>query len=262
MTENLKIAIQAAVDAGRKVLEIYNDEGADFMVEAKSDNSPITIADKASHALICDMLLPLGLPLLSEEGLLHDFATRSQWDSLWIVDPLDGTKEFIKRNGDFTINIAKVDGGMPTLGVVYVPVTGELYYAEQGSGCFKCSSFQGLDSLEECSERLPLAKDRDEYVVAVSISHFSDATKQFVESKERELGVKAKLLSRGSSLKFCLVAEGEIDLYPRFSPTMEWDTAAGDALLRVMGRAAIEFSTGEPLQYNKPDLLNPDFIVE
>ncbi len=261
MTTILKIAINAAIEAGKKVLEVYSDPNSDFMIERKSDNSPLTIADKISHTIIYDLLYPLNTPILSEEGAMVEYDERSKWSELWVVDPLDGTKEFIKRNGEFTINIAKVIDGTPKLGVIYVPVTGELYYGEEGMGSFKCEQVYNIDDVDAMSKAMPTVVDRDNYVVVASRSHLSEETSEFITNIENKIGSKIDIISKGSSLKMCLIAEGKADIYPRFAPTMEWDTAAGDAILRSMGLIMVDAYSEKPLVYNKPNLLNPFFIA-
>ncbi|MFI3318489.1 MAG: 3'(2'),5'-bisphosphate nucleotidase CysQ [Rikenellaceae bacterium] len=254
MRVELSKAIEAAITAGDRIMEIYNDPESDFEIERKADNSPLTIADRGAHMEIVEILAPLGIPILSEEGRSIPYAERAEWQRLWVVDPLDGTKEFIKRNGEFTVNIALVEDGDPVLGVIYVPATGELYYGDRGVGAFKAAS--------PCTkaERLPLKESRASFVVVASRSHLSPETEEFI-AKCRATHDSVEMVSKGSSLKISLVAEGEADVYPRYAPTMEWDTAAGDALLRAMGMSLIDTTTLEPLRYNKEDLLNPFFVT-
>lgn len=251
--ELLATAIQAALDAGRDIMEIYDDPEADFGIERKADNSPLTRADKAAHARIMTYLEPTGIPVLSEEGAHLPYDERRTWQRLWIVDPLDGTKEFIKRNGEFTVNIALVEDGAPVMGVIYVPVKQQLYYGIVGEGATK----------EEDGVRssLPLPAGERAFTVVASRSHLSSETADFIDNLRRE-HPDLELVSSGSSLKICLVAEGKADIYPRHAPTMEWDTAAGDAIARAAGRSVVDALTGEPLRYNKEDLHNPWFVVE
>lgn len=253
MRKELTIAIEAAVEAGKKILDIYDDPNADFEVERKADNSPLTKADKAAHLEIVKHLEPLGIPILSEEGRNIPYNERAEWRRLWIVDPLDGTKEFIKRNGEFTVNIALVEDGEPTLGVIYIPVTGELYYGDREEGAFKKS---GEDVV-----KLPIEQQRDNYLVVASRSHLSPETAAYIEAL-KAIHTNVDTVSKGSSLKICLIAEGSADSYPRYAPTMEWDTAAGDAILRATGGALCQADSHTPLQYNKADLLNPYFVTE
>lgn len=234
-------------------MNIYDDPKADFGIERKADNSPLTRADKAAHARIMTFLEPTGIPVLSEEGAHLPYSIRRQWQRLWIVDPLDGTKEFIKRNGEFTVNIALAENGSPVMGVIYVPVKQQLYYGCIGEGAYK----------EELGQRvtLPLKSDTERaFTVVASRSHLSKETADYIDLLRRD-HPDLQLASSGSSLKICLVAEGKADVYPRHAPTMEWDTAAGDAIARAARREVVDALTGEPLRYNKEDLHNPWFIV-
>ena len=267
----LMTAIPAAVKAGQAILEVYR---SDFDVEQKSDNSPLTMADRKSNDIILDALSSTQIPVLSEEGRETPYEQRKTWERLWIVDPLDGTKEFIKRNDEFTVNIALVEYGQPILGVIYVPVKNELYFAAQSYGAFKINNppverlihyNNGetglLDELAAASDRLPLATDADKPLTIVgSRSHAGPELEAFVEQKRQEHD-HLEFISAGSSLKICLVAEGQADLYPRMGPTCEWDTAAGQAIAEIAGAKLLDFKTGEPLRYNRADLLNPWFIV-
>ncbi len=250
--ELLSTAVEAALSAGRDIMAIYDDPSSDFGIERKADNSPLTRADKAAHARIMTYLEPTDIPVLSEEGAHLPFDVRRQWRRLWIVDPLDGTKEFIKRNGEFTVNIALVEDGVPVMGVIYVPVKRQLYYGVAGQGAVK--------EEEGVSSPLPLSVGERPFTVVASRSHLSPETADFIEDLRRE-HPDLELVSSGSSLKICLVAEGKADIYPRHAPTMEWDTAAGDAIARAAGRIVVDALTGEPLRYNKEDLHNPWFIV-
>lgn len=261
MKEQLDIAIQAALNAGKEILEVY--EKADFGVEMKSDNSPLTQADKRSHEAIVALLENTDVPILSEEGRSIEFSERGTWTWLWVVDPLDGTKEFIKRNGEFTVNIALVNGQDPVAGVIYVPVTGTLYVGAVGEGAWMLEA--GPDSLvtyegiKEAGQKLPLHLERA-FTAVGSRSHMSPETEAFMKEMEVEHG-KVEILSRGSSLKLCMVAEGRADVYPRFAPTMEWDTAAGHAICAAAGFKVMKYPEMTPLKYNKEDLLNPWFLV-
>lgn len=266
-TENLAdLAINAALEAGQAILEIYNDPSADFNVEQKADHSPLTIADRKSHEIIASRLQQTPFPLLSEEGVHLPYSQRKKWETLWIVDPLDGTKEFIKRNGEFTVNIAWVQKGEPLIGVIYVPVKNILYYGIQNQGAYKVSGLtasQLADKQERLNAaiRLPLHQENKPYVVVASRSHMNEATRQFIE-KIGQTEKNIDLTSIGSSLKICLVAEGSADVYPRFAPTMEWDTAAGHAIAKAAGKNIYQTDQQTPLHYNKEDLLNPWFIVK
>ncbi len=264
----LGIAIRAALAAGREIMNIYTDPSQDFGIERKADNSPLTLADKAAHRCILKYLEQTELPVLSEEGAKEPYDKRSQWEAFWLVDPLDGTKEFIKRNGEFTVNIALVINGRPHLGVIYVPVRRELYFADPLIGSYKNSDIdqwiesERLPDLIGRSQRLPLPQPpRESYVIVASRSHLSPETQMFIdEAKSNHPSVET--LTSGSSLKICLVAEGAADAYPRFAPTMEWDTAAGHAIAVCAGRQVCQAGTHMPLEYNKEDLHNPWFLVE
>jgi len=263
----LGIAIRAALAAGREIMRIYTDPSQDFGIERKADNSPLTLADKAAHQCIAKYLEQTTLPVLSEEGASEPYEKRRQWDAFWLVDPLDGTKEFIKRNGEFTVNIALVLNGRPHLGVIYVPVRRELYFADPLIGAYKKTDIDHWDEgsllpdLMECSMRLPLQQQRDAYVIVASRSHLSPETQLFIDEAQTQ-HAKVETISSGSSLKICLVAEGAADAYPRFAPTMEWDTAAGHAIAVCAGRQVCQAGTDLPLVYNKEDLHNPWFLVE
>jgi len=264
-SNNLYIAIRAAVDAGKVIMDIYNDPSADFGIERKADNSPLTRADKASHDMIMEALSCTPFPILSEEGKDIPYAKRAKWKTLWIVDPLDGTKEFIKQNGEFTVNIALVENGIPVLGVIYVPFRKELYYASEQTGAYKIT---GIDwdkqlpfaDIKRLAVHLPFTSGHQGIVVVASRSHQSKETELFIESLKKQ-GKPVTLISSGSSLKICLVAEGSADVYPRFAPTMEWDTAAGHAIARAAGCKIYEANKKVSLLYNKENLLNPWFIV-
>lgn len=265
-TNLLLISIRAALMAGKAIMDIYTDPNSDFEIERKADNSPLTLADKAAHIEIINILTTTPYPVLSEEGAEIPYADRAQWKSLWIVDPLDGTKEFIKRNGEFTVNIALVENGIPVLGVIYVPVKKELYFGFEKEGGYRLS---GIDNdnvpddwskLKEEARRLPVLINREEMVVVASRSHMSEETIIYIEALKKQ-GRPIVTKSSGSSLKICMVAEGEADIYPRFAPTMEWDTAAGHAIARAAGFEIYQKDEKTPLQYNKENLLNPWFIV-
>ena len=259
-------AIDAALKAGEEILSIYNDPASDFEIEKKADNSPLTIADRKAHEIISRFLIKTPFPVLSEEGKHLPYSERQAWNTLWIVDPLDGTKEFIKRNGEFTVNIALVHNSVPVLGVIYLPVKKELYFAEDSIGAYKLTDItelQGttLDVLMKTAVRLPSVQRHDKFVVVASRSHLSPETETYIEKIKLE-HTEVELISSGSSIKICLVAEGKADVYPRFAPTMEWDTAAGHAIARAAGMEMYQAGKDEPLCYNKEDLLNPWFIVE
>ncbi|MCD8263516.1 MAG: 3'(2'),5'-bisphosphate nucleotidase CysQ [Tannerellaceae bacterium] len=262
----LYIAIRAALDAGKVIMDIYTDPAADFEVESKADNSPLTKADKAAHQLITEALSVTSFPILSEEGKTIPFPERKKWDTFWLVDPLNGTKEFIKKNGEFTVNIALIKKGIPVLGVIYVPVRKELYFAADSYGARKlgevdCYNQPASDDIFKRGVKLPLSYGHQGIVVVASRSHQTEETTTFIENLRRQ-GQPVTLISSGSSLKICLVAEGSADLYPRFAPTMEWDTAAGHAIAKAAGCEVYHTDGKTPLFYNKENLLNSWFIVK
>ena len=259
-------AMDAALQAGKEILSIYDDPASDFQIERKADNSPLTVADRKAHETICRYLDDTPFPLLSEEGKHLPYSERRTWETLWIADPLDGTKEFIKRNGEFTVNIALVHHSAPVMGVIYLPVKKELYVGIHGLGAYKLSGMtardgMSWDELTAKAVRLPVASARSRFVIVASRSHLTPETEAYIEEMKRS-HAEDDLISSGSSIKICLVAEGKADVYPRFAPTMEWDTAAGHAIARAAGMEVYQAGKEEPLQYNKEDLLNPWFIVE
>lgn len=265
MEENrlLDAAIAAALAASDEILEVY---GHEFSVEQKEDRSPLTEADRRAHEVIVNHLQPLGIPVLSEEGKQLEVDTRQAWDTFWMVDPLDGTKEFVKRNGEFTVNIALINSSEPVMGVIHVPVKDILYFGWKDGGSYKlenAGTFKGAPSYEwlTMAKSLPIAHADRPYTVVASRSHMSAETEAFIKQKEEEHG-SVDIASIGSSLKICLVAEGAADVYPRFAPTMEWDTAAGHAIALAAGKDIIDHTTGKSMQYNKENLLNNWFTVE
>lgn len=262
----LNIAIRAAIDAGCAIMDIYTDPKSDFEIERKADDSPLTKADKAAHQIISEALSVTPFPLLSEEGKEIPYPERAEWDTFWLVDPLDGTKEFIKKNGEFTVNIALIEDKVPILGVIYVPVRKELYFATDSRGAYKlsgidCGHHPSLDQIYNSAIHLPLSVGHQGIVVVASRSHQSEDTTRFIENLRKQ-GQPVTLISSGSSLKICLVAEGTADIYPRFAPTMEWDTAAGHAIARSAGCDIFHIDEKTPIKYNKKDLHNPWFIVK
>ena len=263
------VAIRAAIEAGAKIMSVYTDPDADFEEEKKADNSPLTIADKKSHETISGILSGTDIPILSEEGKKIPYETRREWNELWIVDPLDGTKEFIKKNGEFTVNIAYVKDGIPQAGVIYIPVREELYIGDCEYGAFKLENIKSISEEEEedfhslisRASKLPVNEERKDFVVVASRSHLSAETEEFIE-KMKGLHKSIETISKGSSLKLCLIAEGKADIYPRFAPTMEWDTAAGHAIIKAAGKEVYHTDEITSLTYNKEDLLNPWFIAK
>ena len=237
-----------AREAGKAILEVYD---TDFEVERKDDQSPLTLADMRSHHIIVDSLryrYP-DIPVLSEEGKEVPFKIRRNWDRFWLVDPLDGTKEFVKRNGEFTVNIALVEDRTPVAGIIHIPVTGRLFLADVRKGCWEIT--------DSGHRRIEVAQISTKGPVRVvrSRSHPTRGLHDFLS-----LIPSYRIINRGSALKFCAVAAGEADFYPRFGPTWEWDTAAGQAIVTAAGGIMLDLS-GTPFVYNKENLLNGPFIV-
>ena len=297
MSDFLKLATDAALRAGDAILQIY---ARDFEVEFKDDESPLTEADKAAHYIICDALEDTGLPVLSEESKTVAYEERKAWTKYWLVDPLDGTKEFIKKNGEFTVNIALIEDGRPVMGVVYAPVLQTIYYGSQVKGmahgawrakdCSGKSVDEILDSATPCP--VPHVLGGDVIRVVASRSHMNAETEAFIAELEKQ-GRRVELVSSGSSLKLCMVAEGSAEVYPRIAPTMEWDTAAAQAVVEASGGRVVKYDSAVPaasyltqseerieqsedvcsapsamphalcpLLYNKENLLNPFFVVK
>ncbi|MFK7755475.1 MAG: 3'(2'),5'-bisphosphate nucleotidase CysQ [Flavobacteriales bacterium] len=265
--ELLSIAKEAAVRAGEAILEVY--EAEDRGIELKSDDSPLTLADKNAHNVIVEYLEETKLPVLSEEGASIPFNERSNWEKFWMVDPLDGTKEFIKRNGEFTVNIALIENGISTLGVVYIPITKELYSGNvHDQKAYVSADTQEEELISHKSERSTqwsvaegnIAQCQGDESIPVRIvcsrSHMNDETKGFIQQFENTSEVP-----KGSSLKFLKIAENQADVYPRFGPTMEWDTAAAHAVISACGYHIKQVDSLTELQYNKENLLNPFFIA-
>ena len=255
MKQLLSLAIEAAVEAGTAILNVYD---SDFSVDYKDDKSPLTLADKRAHLKIMSFLEKTDYPILSEEGKHLSYEERKNWSRFWLVDPLDGTKEFVKRNGEFTVNIALIENGTPVMGVIYVPVKDTLYYGSE-EGAFKKEGFSF--SSPSPPKKMPLPKGDRIYTIVGSRSHMSIETEVFFEEMRSQHGA-VEILSVGSSLKLCMVAEGKADVYPRYAPTMEWDTAAGHAIVIAAGFQVLEYSSNKDLKYNKEDLLNPWFLVK
>ena len=286
MNDNMHLltSIQAAIKAGDAILDVYRS--AEFEVEEKDDKSPLTLADRRSHEVIVNYLTKLDIPILSEEGRDIPYLERNKWDTYWLIDPLDGTKEFIKKNGEFTVNIAMIRKKKPVAGVVYVPDRDTLYFASTEIGAYKADAHQIAELLIGQKERsdqlaglsasepgprlknlmglstiLPVNQSTNRpYTIAGSRSHATPELEAFVAQKRREQG-EVEFISAGSSLKLCLVAEGRADIYPRTGPTMEWDTAAGQAVVECSGGKVYKYDTEEPLGYNKENLLNPWFVA-
>ena len=247
-----KEVTKIAKKAGEAILKIYH-EADDFGIQQKDDNSPLTLADQAANKVICEGLekLDLQFPIISEENKTVHFQERKDYEYYWLVDPLDGTKEFIKRNGEFTVNIALVHRQRPVLGVVYTPVVDEMYFAAKGEGAF----FEKNNTITSLHAADFSKKDKHLGVVC-SRSHLNEATEKFIAELD-----EPELVATGSSLKFLILAKGQAHLYPRLAPTMEWDTGAAQIILEESGGAVLQAENGEPLLYNKENLLNPFFIA-
>lgn len=246
---NIEDIKNIALEAGKVIMEIYNK---DIEVEFKDDKSPLTEADLKSNEIICSKLQEFypNIPIMSEENKQVEYEIRKNWEYYWCIDPIDGTKEFIKKNGEFTVNIALIHKDTPVMGVVYAPALDEMYSAKKGSGAYKND------------QKLPIEINRTPeklLKVVASKSHLSKETQDFIDNLNSE---HIDQVSRGSSLKLCMVATGEADIYPRLAPTMEWDTAAADTIVRESGKMTYKFDSNSPLVYNKKNLLNPWFVVK
>jgi 3'(2'), 5'-bisphosphate nucleotidase len=245
----LSIALDAARKAGEEILTVYRSD--DFQTEHKNDRSPVTLADRRAHDVIDQHLIATGFPVLSEEGKDIPFEMRRNWKYFWMIDPLDGTKEFLKRNGEFTVNIALLENNVPVLGVITVPVSGEEYYAIKDQGAFYENEGAKVQLLRRTSADINHPGLR----VVASRSHMNSDTASFIGNLK-----DPQLVTAGSSLKFIAVAKGEADIYPRYIPCMEWDTAAADVIIREVGLKILNVENHQPLLYNKENLLNPYFI--
>ncbi|WP_457743508.1 3'(2'),5'-bisphosphate nucleotidase CysQ [Sulfurimonas sp.] len=246
---DLEAVVAIAKEAGNAIMKIYEK---DFSVEYKEDDSPLTEADTKANEIICSALEALypNIPIMSEENKQTEYELRKNWEYYWCIDPIDGTKEFIKKNDEFTVNIALIHKNTPVLGVVYAPAIDEMYKAKKGEGAFKNNQKLPLQTNETPEKKL---------TVVASKSHLSQETQEFIDNLDAQ---EIEQISRGSSLKLCMVAEGVADIYPRLAPTMEWDTAAADAVVRESGKMTYEFQSKKPVQYNKKNLLNPWFVVQ
>ena len=281
LTYHLLMALLAAKDAGRAILDVYRQ---DFDISYKDDHSPLTLADQRSHNIIVSHLSDVSgerLPILSEEGRSISYQQRRRWKYFWMADPLDGTKEFIKKNDEFTVNIAQIHQNRPILGVIYVPVKDVFYFAGDGLGAYrmdnsdilaignnrpvKNDSARVLETILARSIKLPddnhrFEKKDSQITIVGSRSHATKELEAFIETM-RKKHEQVEFISAGSSLKLCLVAEGRADIYPRLGPTMEWDTAAGQVIVEQARGSVLNYEMDEPLRYNKKNLLNPWFIA-
>jgi 3'(2'), 5'-bisphosphate nucleotidase len=263
----IQTALFAAAEASRAIMEVYKKP---FYTDYKSDGSPVTVADKLADTIIREYLQPTGIPVISEESNLMPYESRKTWSKLWMVDPLDGTKEFVKGNGEFTVNIAMIENGKPVLGVITAPATGKGWIGVRGMGIYAIDNiydlrlaadqkefFRQLRTIEPASN----ASDVNNTIrFAVSLSHPDQQTEDLI-CHLKNTGNKVSRVPRGSSLKLCDIAIGMADAYPRFGPTKEWDIAAGQAILQVAGGEVVDMMNGNPLIYNKPDMLNPYFVA-
>lgn len=262
----LPMAYNAAIRAGAAILEVYPDRSR-YEVAYKSDSSPITLADRRAHDVIKQHLAQTRMPILSEEGRELQYFERKGWDLFWMVDPLDGTREFIKGNNEFTVNIALMANNRPQMGIIYVPYFKKMYFCEKGFGSYLKTNVEAdpdadfdYRGIYENSEELPLASATHQNLrVAISRSHNNPRTTQMVEAF-RKMYPSAEIVEQGSSYKFCMLAEGVIDYYPRTSDTYEWDTAAGEVILSEAGGVTKSLPDMGKFAYNKESLLNPNFV--
>ncbi len=263
----LNLAINASIIAGNEILKIYD---TNFLVETKVDDTPVTVADKIASDSIIKNLASTNIPVLSEEGELFDYSIRKNWKHIWIVDPLDGTKEFVKRNGEFTVNIALVENQQPVIGIIYCPVFKDLYFACKGLGSFKVdkhdvlailnSGINIVDGLISKAKTLPLKSLPLNYTVVASRSHLSKEIYAHIEKLKLQYPI-IETINVGSSIKMCWVAEGKANEYPRYGTTMEWDTAAGQCIVEQAGGQLIDLQTNLPMLYNREHLKNQNFIA-
>ncbi len=258
-------ALHAAFEAGLSIMQVYRKKVYKTML--KEDLSPVTEADHAAHRAIAARLEPTSIPILSEEGKEIPYHTRRSWERFWLVDPLDGTKEFIRGNDEFTVNIALIERQVPVMGIIYAPCLDIMYFASDRTGAYRINAYSRVDRfvqtlkfLLEHGEKLPLKRSRKHYTVVATRSHKNEQTDLFIRGLKKEYP-GLRLVSTGSSLKFCLMAEGKADIYPRFGRTMEWDTAAGHSIAKASGCSVRVHDSQDGLRYNKEDLANPWFIV-
>lgn len=280
LQECLILSLPAAIKAGAAILDVYQ---GDIDVSYKEDKTPLTVADERAHTIIMNCLSVQHLkhiPILSEEGKHTPYDTRKKWEYFWLVDPLDGTKEFIKRRGEFTVNIALIHEHRPVLGIVFVPARGFLYFGAEGLGSYKLENAEivdqffndnegtrkgsaSLESVVDLAKRLPLDQPGNRSVSKLTVvgsrSHSTKSISDFVQTLKQKCE-DVEFIPAGSALKFGLIAEGSAHIYPRLSPTMEWDTAAGQCVVEQSGGAVLRPNEKIPLEYNKRELRNPDFI--
>ena len=255
MSGLMEVALTAARKAGEAIMQVYSS-GEDIGVVSKPDNTPVTRADYASNKVICDELKATGIPVLSEESEHEQYGVRKDYERLWVVDPLDGTKEFIKRNGMFAVCIALVESHRPTLGVIYVPTERKVYFGEGGKSWRATLTAEGALS---GVERLPLRR-RPPHVVLTSLSYPSERVLRFCD-RLRDVWPDMEARGYGSSIKQCVIAEGNASFYPRYGRTMEWDTAAGQVVIENAGGRLLRLSDCKPMVYNRRELANPHFVA-
>ena len=262
----LLTAINAAIRAGALIMEVYNSD--DFQVNLKSDATPLTLADRLANDEIVKSLMKTRIPVMSEEGRNLLYEERKGWEYFWLVDPLDGTKEFIKRNGEFTVNIALVYNGYPIMGIIYIPTLKQLYFSLLELGSYRVdeiiSEVRDVETLNKIileTQKLPICLKPAKFTVVTSRSHPSTETQEFIDKLKKVYG-EVQTIPRGSSLKICMVAEGNADVYPRFGNTSEWDTAAGQSIAEQAGCSMISVDDCKRISYNKEDIDNPWFIVK
>jgi 3'(2'), 5'-bisphosphate nucleotidase len=265
--ELLLQSVRAALQAGQAIMQIY--ASGSFSTRLKKDKSPVTEADETANMIIRKALKDTGIPVISEEDRRVRYEIRKTWKELWLVDPLDGTREFLKGNGEFTVNIALINKNLPVTGVVYAPALKCMYFSAEGMGSYRLAvstpdvyDSAGMDTILSRSVPLPdkVRKGRS-ITVLVSRSHLNDETRAYIDRVKDSSG-NLRVHPLGSALKFCLVAEGTADIYPRFGPTCEWDTAAGHGVAAFAGCQVVQYPSGNSLIYNKEDLINPWFMVE
>jgi 3'(2'), 5'-bisphosphate nucleotidase len=264
--ELLDLAINAAILAGSKILSVYE---TNFNVEFKADKSPVTIADKTASDIIIKHLAISNIKVLSEEDEQFEYSNRKNWKYIWIIDPLDGTREFVKRNGEFTVNIALIENGKPIIGIIYSPVSRNLYFSSSLDGSYKVNGTSmlelmnsnfSIDAMYASAKKMPLQKLPVNYTLVASRSHLSPQINDRIKIAKQKFD-KVEIINTGSSIKFCWVAEGLAHEYPRYGNTMEWDTAAGQCIIEQAGGKVIDLETNLPLSYNRENLFNNNFIA-
>jgi 3'(2'), 5'-bisphosphate nucleotidase len=255
-------ALEGAIEAGRKISSIYKKQS--YEIEVKKDESPVTIADKSSSAIISNYLKKTNYPVIDEEQGIPSYDERKDWKYFWLVDPMDGTKEFISGNGEFTVNIALIEDSVPVFGVIYTPTTGQLFWGDKILGSYKLDEIFHTEDLklqwDHAKKLLGQINQSEKLTIAASRSHMDKSTEDFIEKLKNKLG-ELNYINKGSSLKLCMIAEGTAHVYPRFSRTMEWDTAAGHAIILGSGGSILQKENMHELVYNKKDLANPPFIA-